>query len=211
MDNIANVIQRWWRLYTSTNDLNKIKNTLINSLTSIDLQDLSNKCKSISNKCKGDGAGLFGGCLIDMLLSTFFSEKIIEYEEYRRGESDMKINNVSLSQKKINGKSTIALDWSKNINTNQSKKYFTSHIMIVNLKTEKWWKNLQIINSGIYLIDKNYCRRYIELSSNNKTNSLVSSKNLYKMIQRSINQNMLIELPQPEKNIQEFNILKAFC
>jgi hypothetical protein len=34
-----------------------------------------------------------------------------EYVEFHKGECDMKICDVPLSQKKINGKSNIALDW----------------------------------------------------------------------------------------------------
>ena len=143
------------------------------------------------------------------------------FEELHSGESDIKIDNTELSLKKINGKSTIALVWSKN-ETDNKKKYFNSHVIIINLKTEKWWKTKpnkiisnkiitynDEIKSGIYFIDKKYCKRYINLSSNNKTNSLIDSQYLYFMLKRSIMLRLYIELPTPNKNI-EFNILQAF-
>ena len=222
-NNSANKIKKWWKKNNSIIELKNVYNYMKLSLTNNDLQELSNKCKSINNVCKGDGAGLLGGCLIDMLLGKYFTEKLKDhYEEFHFGESDMKIYNTELSQKKINGKSTIALNWSKN-DTENKKEYFNSHIIIINLKTEKWWKskpnnilsnNKNItyndeIKAGIYFIDKKYCKKYIKLSSNNKTNTLIDTQYLYIMLKRSILQNLYIELPIPNKVI-EFNILNAF-
>ena len=200
--------------------LKNVKLYLQSNLTDKDLQELANKCNSINNFCKGDGAGLLGGCLTDMLISKFFESKLPEYKEHRKGESDMKICNTQLSLKKINGKSTIALDWSKNKNNN-NKEYFTNDMLIIVQKTEQWWKkkpkekinnNIKyddIITSGIYLVDKNYCKNNIKLSSNNKTDSLIDSQSLYCMIKNSINNNLYIEIPKSNKSIP-FNILNAF-
>jgi hypothetical protein len=220
--NSSTKIKKWWKKYNSISELNIIHKLIESKLTHSDLQELSNKCKSITNVCKGDGAGLTGGTLIDMLLCKYFSENLKDhYEELHSGESDIKIDNTELSLKKINGKSTIALDWSKN-KTDNKKKYFNCHVIIINLKTEKWWKTKpnkiisnkiitynDEIKSGIYFIDKKYCKRYIKLSSNNKTNSLIDSQYLYFMLKRSIMLRLYIELPTPNKNI-EFNILQAF-
>jgi len=214
-------IKKWWKKYTSS-ELNIVHKLIESELTPSDLQELSNKCKSITNVCKGDGAGLTGGTLTDMLICKYLSEKLKDrYEESHSGESDIKIDNTELSLKKINGKSTIALDWSKNETDNQ-KKYFNCHVIIINLKTEKWWKTKpnkiisnkiitynDEIKSGIYFIDKKYCKKYIKLSSNNKTNSLIDSQYLYIMLKRSIMLRLYIELPAPNNKI-EFNILNAF-
>ena len=127
---------------------------------------------------------------------------------------------MSLSLKKINGNSAIALDWSKNKNNNV-KEYFKYHLLIINLKTEQWWKNIprnktddnikynDIIKAGIYIINKDYCKNNIKLLSNNKTNSLIDKQSLYRMIKNSINDNLYIEIPTSNKIIQ-FNILNAF-
>ena len=44
-------------------------------------------------------------------------------------------------------------DWSKN-ETDNKKKYFNSHVVIVNLQTQKWWKSKpnKIISNKISLI-----------------------------------------------------------
>jgi len=50
-----------------------------------------------------------------MLLGEYF--EILLQDNFKlshNGESDYIINNINFSFKKINGKSTIALDWSKN-------------------------------------------------------------------------------------------------
>lgn len=220
-------LQKWWRKRTNIKELTKIHSYLSSSLSSDDLQDLSNKCHSITKRCKGDGAGLSGGTLIDMLLCDFFTERLPLYSEYHDGESDMKICGVPLSQKKINGKSVIALDWSKNeaketSGTKETRLRFASNIMIINLRAERWWKNNptqtkanikitynNIIPSGIYLIDKQFCKYFIELSSNNKTNTLIDSQFVYIMLKRSISQKLYIDLPSPNKALK-FNILNAF-
>ena len=217
----ATVIQKWWKQRTSTRSLKTVLNYLLDVLTKDDLQDLSNKCASITNKCKGDGAGLTGGTLIDMFLCAFLKHKIPQYTENHTGECDMNICDIPLSLKKINGKSTIALDWSKNDKAGK-REYFSCGIMIINLKSDKWWRKnpTEIVSkikityndtipSGIYIIDKQFCKYYIQFTSNNKTNTLIDSQYLYIMLKRSISLKCWIELPIPD-NMVEFNILNAF-
>lgn len=218
--NDAIKIQNWWKKHTRLIKLREILKYLEASLTQADLQELSDFCNSITIKCKGDGCGLLGGSLIDMLLCEILQKKMSLYEEFHEGESDMKMCGLPLSQKKINGKSTIALDWSKN-EIQSERVHFTSDILLINLKTEVWWKKSPVgvkdnkllynneVKAGIYLIDKQYCKKYIHCASNNKTNTLINSQYLYKMINRSIRQNLFIEIPPP-KNPINFNILNAF-
>jgi hypothetical protein len=100
----ANKIKKMWKKYTYTIGLKKIYTYVKSTLTKDDLQELTNKCKSINNMCSGDGAGLLGGCLVDILLSKYFKEKFTDnYQELHVGESDMRICDVNLSLKKING------------------------------------------------------------------------------------------------------------
>ena len=91
------------------------------------------------------------------------------------------------------------------------------NMIIINLKSGPWWKkdmtykkiNLNSnIPAGIYLIDKYHCQKNIELGYNNKTNSLIDSKNLFLMLKNSKKNNMFIELPVV-KTIYKFNILTA--
>lgn len=215
-------IQKWWRKYTSIKKIIHVHHYLCSRLNPSDLQELSNKCNAITQHCKGDGAGLSGGTLIDMLLCNYFQEKLPEYTDHHAGESDMMICDMPLSQKKINGKSAIALDWSKNEKSKSEREVFSCNLIIINLKTEKWWKknpnqtiskkNITFndtIPAGIFLLDKQFCKYYIKLSSNNKTNTLIESQYLYIMLKRSISQKLYIELPIHNKELK-FNILNAF-
>lgn len=217
-------IQRLWKSYTNTYQLRAIYNYLRTNLSPERLQELSNKCDAISVKCKGDGAGLLSGALVDMFLSEYFHANLDAYKECHEGESDMKIHDIPLSLKTLkSGKSTVALDWSKN-KTPSKREHFSTHIMVLNLSSCQWWKNSptskmesysnkiaynEVVKAGIYLIDKQFCKRYVTLASNNKTNTLVTEINLYRMLQRSKSQNLFIEIPEPEKCIQ-FRMVDAF-
>jgi hypothetical protein len=215
----AIVIQRYWRNNNSITHLRKIIEYIKTSLSVDDLEEFTNKCVSLNSRCNGDGSGLLGGGLIDMFIEKFFSAKMDKYKTHHVGESDMTMLDMPLSQKKINGKSIIALNWSKN---KDDKKYkFNTHIILINLKTSVWWKKQpnnilnnkiaynNVVKAGIYIIDKNYCNRYIELTSNNKSNTVIAHNSLYCMINRSILQNLYISLPEPTR-AYEFNIMNAF-
>lgn len=207
-------------IISNKENLNKLLLYLKTNLSNDDLQDLSNKCNAINTECKGDGCGLTSGSLIDMMISKFFKSKLNGYKECRKGEADMYINNILLSQKKINGKSSIALDWSKNKKENTKEK-FTCNIMIINLKSGEWYKNQKKsenlpddyynknIPAGIFLINKDYCKDNIILTSNNKTNSFIDNMNLYRMLMNSIESDLYIKLP-PINKILNFNIMNSF-
>ena len=188
--------------------LNALKYLRLN-LNSDLLQDITNRCLALTNYCKGNGAGLTSGTMIDMLICELFKKNLPEYQEYKIGEADIKICDTPLSLKKINGKSIIALCWSKNPVETAKYKAFKNHILILNLTTEKWWKAKESIKSGIYLIDKEFCKANINLCSNNKSDTVIDSGNLYKMLQHSIETKLFIELPEKNKDIK-YSILTGF-
>jgi hypothetical protein len=206
------------------NNLQMVFNETKEKLTSDLMEDMLSKMNAISEKCKGDGAGLTGGVLIDMFVMAYLSLLLPSFKEEKKGESDCKILETPLSFKKISGKSTIALDWIKNSENSVKRERFNTDIMIVNITTEQWWKKkpsnctqeendskfyLTPIKAGIYFIPKIYCKSNISLSSNNKTNSLIDEKSLYRMLKESIKNNMVIEFPL-EVLKHDFNILNAF-
>jgi hypothetical protein len=202
--NNAIKIQQWWYNINKKHIYYIIKQ-IKQHLSIGNLQEFINRCHSIKKKCNRDGAGLTGGILTEMIVHEYFEEHIPSYEEYHSHESDCKLYEMQFSIKKITGKSSIALNWSKN-NNNIINSYFNCNIMIINLKTEQWWKNKpqkndsdikynSIIPSGIYFIDKHYCKRNISTTSNNKTDTLISNIELYKMIDNSIENKMYIKLP----------------
>ena len=202
--------------------INKTIEYLNKYLSEKDKQDLSNYMYCITKKLKGDGAGLSSGIFIDMLLCEFFTKKMDKCEEYHNGECDIKINDINYSLKKINGKSSLALDWSKNPETSIKRETFTHNIILINTKTIQWWKNnpknkdtndktdyTTEIKSGIYIINKDYCKKNIKLSSNNKSNSIIIDTQVYKMIIDSIEKKSFIIIPKPNKELK-FSLIKCF-
>ena len=198
----------------------RIVNYMKSNLNIDTLTELNDKINCLNNFCKGDGCGLTSGTLIDMFITKFLIKKLSEFNELHDNEADCTICNERLSLKKIKGKSTIALNWSKNP-TEDKKEKFTDNMMIINLKTCKWWKQKQsskitnkidftmTIPAGIYIVDKYYCKNKVILTTNNKTNSLIDSKCLYMMLYDSINRNMFMELPKESKKYT-FDICLSF-
>ena len=180
-----------------------IKNLLL-QIPKSKYQDFVNKiiCTEKYLKTTGTGSGLMSGIFIEYLLKYFLQENIPDYKSNNVGESDMLILDKPLSIKKLTPSSTssLALDWSKNPKPNESKLYFTTDIFLYIITTGQMWKTktdfTEIIKSGFYLIDKDYCKNNITLISNNKSNSIIKSKDIYKMIQYSLTNNLFIELPK---------------
>jgi hypothetical protein len=208
-----------------SNTTSIIFNELKKNLTHDVMCDMLAKMNAISDVVKGEsGSGLSGGMLIDMFLTEYLSTIFDSYEACHEGESDCKVLNIPISIKKINGKSTIALDWSKNGEDSKKRERFETDIMVVNLKSGKWWKEYpqgatqeekdsgyysSTMKAGIYIISHKYCKNNVTLSSNNKTNSLIDNKQLYNMLKESIRENMVLEFPA-ECPTYKFDILKAF-
>jgi hypothetical protein len=170
------------------------------------LTDFTRGIISIQKRCKGDGAGLTSGVMIDMFINDFFSKLFKDqYMESHIGECDLILNGIPLSLKKIKGKSMIALDWSKN-NSDSQRERFTHPIMVLNTKTMKWKRT--VIQSGIYLIDQNYCKTNVTLGQNNKTDSLITSDYLQKMLENSIQQGTYFPFEFPEdKQVESYRFV----
>jgi hypothetical protein len=204
--------------------LRKVYDQLVKELTADKLTDIISKLHAIRHEFTGDGAGLSGGIVVDKFITAYLKVIIPGFEENHRGESDCIISGHPLSIKKIRGKSTIALDWSKNPEDSKKRDRFNTDMMIINTETGQWWKTAPdgaskqeidtkffstLIKAGIYFVPHDYCKDNICLSSNNKTNSLIDCISLYKMLKESIKNNMVIEFPT-EFPKQEFDILNAF-
>lgn len=176
--------------------LNSVKNYL-ESQKEI-LEECFDKINTINKYCSENfgkqGGGLSAGLLVDMVINDFLSHKINHFESFHSGESDCKIMGQNFSIKKITGKSNLALDWSKNKTGELQKEYFVCDILIFNLYSEKWFKNTNVIPSGLYLIPKEFCKSKIELKQNNKTNSLIDAKNLFKIMENSLENKLCIPI-----------------
>lgn len=190
--------------------LKSIKQHIEKCLTSKKKTELMSYCLSIQKRLRGDGCGLSGGVLIDMIITEYFKQHITGFEEYHIKDCDFKILDVSFSFKKINGKSSIALNWSKNQKAND--KCFESNVCILNLKSGQWWKRkdrIEMIKSGIYFIDMDFCNENVTFLSNNKTNTLINDVNLYSMLLYAKQNGLFISLPE-DAEIKEMMITNAF-
>ena len=182
-----------------------IKTQVSDSLSPIAKQLIKDAHVTTKKSCTGDGAGLNHGNSSEKIMTCFLSCLMPnKFQKFNSDESDFKICDIPLSYKHISGRSTIALDWSKN-ETQTQRKYFQCHIMIYVEKTSQWWKRgpkktfndidyTQTIETGLYFIDKNDCIN-IEFVQNNKSNTIISNIHLYNMLITSKNKNNFIEFP----------------
>tara|TARA_B100000902_G_C27310367_1_gene918043 strand:- start:2636 stop:3457 length:822 start_codon:yes stop_codon:yes gene_type:complete len=209
-------------------ELKNVKKCLEDNLDQNTIQEIFDKTTAVNNKSKGDGCGLKGGSDVDDFLCQIFKENLGDlFKEEHKHESDFKLNNTSLSLKKIKNKANIGLNWSKNKKNKNKKnkkeiliKHFNVHIMIVILEDKQWWKtnpkkfdiskinkNKNFWNStikkGIYLIDKEFCRKNIEITDNNKTNKVIEHPYVYSMLKRSLEIDTFIPFPEKIKNKYE--------
>lgn len=218
---IIDTIESKTKTISNEGELKSIFNFLNTNLNEDDKQELSNYITAITKTMKGDGAGLSGGFLIDMLICEFFKEKLKNCSELHKGECDIMINEINLSLKKINGKSLLALNWSKNENDTK-KENFVYNILLFHTNTTQWWKKspkkieendktdyTKEIKFGIYIIDKEYCKQHIKLTSNNKSDSIITEQYVYKMLYNSIKNGLFIEIPKPNKELK-FSLLNCF-
>tara|TARA_Y100000816_G_scaffold289651_1_gene276552 strand:+ start:43 stop:795 length:753 start_codon:yes stop_codon:yes gene_type:complete len=211
------------KLENSIEELKNVKKCLEDNLDQNTIQEIFDKTTALNNKSKGDGCGLKGGGDVDDFLCQIFKEKLGDlFNEEHKHESDFKLNDTSLSLKKIKNKGYLALNWSKNEKKkNKSEiliKNFNVHIMVVILEDKQWWKthpkiyeninpNIDYWNSkikkGIYLIDKEFCSKNIKLKQNNKTNKLIDDPYVYSMLKRSLEIDTFIPFPEKIKNKYE--------
>lgn len=195
-----------------------ILNFVVSRIQNLELgikQRIVDESHAANNMSQGDGSGLGGGFLVDKNFISNLCSSIPNFSPHYKGESDLVFDFVlfinTFSFKKINGKSQIALDWSKNPNkTNRCR--FTSDIIILNLRGQQWWKQgpnkgnkdidyTQYIEKGVYVIDKEFCKKNIELSENNKTDTLIKDQQLYEMLVSSINRGRFVKLPEVKKKL----------
>lgn len=184
--------------------------------------ELISKINSITKYVsKMDGNGLLGSSLKDLLITEFLANNIKTFKSTHTGESDFSILNILFSLKNINGASECALNWSKG-NKIKIHNPFTCHIIVFQEKTLKWWKKgpknpqkninyTREIKKGIYICSMNYCRKNItKLGSNNKTDTLISKENMYRMLTNSEDNDLFINFENIDLKNYDFSILNSF-
>ncbi len=204
------------------NMLEEVFNLTRRSLTQEKLAQLLGYISAILHNCKTekDGCGLKSGSLIDSLLTEYLTKNVPYCEAFHNSESDLRILNHNVSVKKITGKSTIALDWSKNPeNSLHKREYFQEDMMIVNTLSGQWWKKspklvrhsidfTTNIPAGIFFVSKDFCKANVRFMSNNKTNTLIEPQDLYLLLSESIRTNLFIEFPD-EYAKYKWNVLEG--
>lgn len=193
--------------------LKEIKNYLTTQLTGEVLQEISDKMWTIGHLLKSDGKGLSGGLIMEQTLFEILSEHVDGFDAHHEGQSDCKVNDITLSFKKITGKSTLALNWSKN-ESGANIVRFECPILLMNLKEGRWWKNKKDANrslpSGFYLISHDYCNENVKFKTNNKTNSLIVAEDIYKMMVEALDLDVVLELPPARTNRFSYTFNQGF-
>lgn len=195
--------------------LEKIRDTLVHTLSRDVLQEISDKMHVLHTFQRSDGKGLSGGLLMESLLQEFFRKHLeTDYHDCNEGQSDMCIRDQKISFKKIFGKSALAVNWSKNNDPEKKICQFDVPIMIMNLREGKWWKtkdNFQrLIPSGFFLISAEYCNTHVCFAKNNKTDYLIQPETIYAMLVNAMENNLFVELPPPRTGKYKFTIHDGF-
>lgn len=184
-------------------------------LTKPVLQEISDKMWTLHHHLQSDGRGLSGGTLMEQVLFEILGTTLHKDFSVRHiKQSDCTILGHPFSFKKITGKSCLALNWSKNDTPNNKSLTFEHPILLLNTKEGKWWRHKpqfdQYIPMGFFLLDPAYCNAHVCLKTNNKTNSLIDTEDLYKIIIHAMDKGEVLELPPPCTNRFSFSFNSGF-
>jgi len=169
---------------------------------------MCDKADALKDVITGDGAGLTRGQLIDKLMTETI-EKLPEFEPCHVGQADLRAFGEEYSWKSLtNGGTTLALSWSKNGESGRRTTSFERDVIILNLKSERWYtkkndpRSRIVVERGIYVCDKDYANECVTLGENNKTDSLVSKSDLLHLLTHSTHNGWFV--PLEKKNTYEY-------
>ena len=193
----------------------------LNRISKEAYQRFSNEAKSIEVSKSEDGKGLSTGADIDYHLVKGFlpSELENDFQRFQKGEADVKISGIPASFKTLRRKGDTAMSWSKNP---ESKKDGTPSIdrnflnnplpMIMYVReSSKWWKGSpknpnhnsivwdREISSGFYIINMDKAARYIVLKQNNKSDAIIDSQDMFRMLLETVEEGNYVKIPEPNK------------
>jgi len=184
-------------------------------------QKFANNAKSIEISKSLDGKGLSTGADIDYYLVNDFLPDVLgdDFEKYQKEEADVKIMGEPASFKTLKVKGDTALSWSKNPiekkdgRASIDRKFLEDPLpMIMYVRnSENWYKYgpknpmhesidwKKLIHSGFYLIDMLKASKYIILKENNKSNSIIDSQDMYRMLINASDEGNFISIPDANK------------
>jgi len=151
-----------------------------------------------------DGSGLKNGGLIDSL----FREMVMRHTDASlvpKGQADVCIYDVPLSFKTGKGKTTFAVNWGKNKKITPVT--INTHLLFL-IRTSSCWCTGAYVHKGFYLIARDVARTF-PLTSNNRSNTVMSSSVIYELIQWSVKHKLALYLPEAQKKMT-FCLTNAF-
>ena len=158
----------------------------------------------LQNQGKGQlGAGLTGGIFQESLWKDmFFSQAPNLFSEPTTKDADYCFKGVPLSHKTIGwrGSGSLALAWSKNPEGGLQRTEFKSSMVIACTKQPKMrglWERIPI---GLYVIPVTWIQQNVELSSNNKTDSLIDPKYTVKGMRYALESNLFVPINYDHKS-----------
>lgn len=176
------------------------------------LQEISDKMWTIHRHLQSDGRGLSGGTLTEQVLFEIFAKNMPYFSGCHTKQSDCIITTKQFSFKKITGRSSIALNWSKN--EDNKCLTFEHPILLLNLREGKWWRRKNNfdhhIPMGFFLLDHVYCNENVRLKKNNKTNSLIDAEDLYHLIVHAIDERLFLSIPPPATERYGYSFNEGF-
>ena len=180
----------------------------------------ANSCQCIQISKSADGRGLSTGADIDFFLTNQFLPEEMggDFEKFHKGEADVKIAGIPASFKTLRTKGDLALSWSKNPTHKKDgtpsidREFLTDPLpMIVYVRESgRWWKNApanpssnsytwnQKICSGIYVANLSEASKYLILKSNNKSDSIIDSQGMFRILVDAKRGGNFIEIPDPD-------------
>ena len=184
-------------------------------------QRFANEAKSIEVSKSEDGKGLSTGADIDYhLVNGFFPDELgSEFERFQKGEADVKISGEPASFKTLRGKGDTALSWSKNPERRKDgtpsvdRKFLEDPLpMIMYVReTKRWWKGgpgspahdsivwNKEVKSGFYIVNMVTASEFIDLKQNNKSNAIIDSQDMYRMLLEAVEEGNFVEIPEPDR------------
>ena len=209
-------------MYEDTHEekLNRILGPL-SRITIEAYQRFANEAKSIEVSKSEDGKGLSTGADIDYhLVNGFLPDELGgDFERYQRGEADVKISGEPASFKTLRGKGDTALSWSKNPESKRDgtpsidRKFLENPLPMIMYVREssQWWRGKPVtpahdsmvwnrpVKSGFYLVNMVRASEYISLKQNNKSNAIIDSQDMYRMLVEAVEEGNFVEIPEPDK------------
>lgn len=170
---------------------------------------------------KNAGAGLIRSTLIDFLFTQTLEQMgCHDIRSDHTGQSDLAVGDIPLSFKTTERGSDLALNWSKN---DPSIPYtpprFEVDVVVYVMRSGCWYTRIfgrgrehGFIGAGVYLIPASVANDVVVFATNNKSNSIIKKKYVFKLLRYSAENGLYIPFPDltDVSPKYHFDLSKAF-